>query len=157
MGFGGHAMAAGLQIEAHKLGRFRTHFEAAVAARSDAAALIPRLTIDCELYFEEIAARMVDEIERLQPFGSQNPPPLFMAQDIEVTSAQTIGQRHRRLKLRQRGGRRQSFNAIWFNVDPERPFHKSYRQIAFRLQWNRWNGSKTIQLLMEAVSGGGDT
>jgi single-stranded-DNA-specific exonuclease len=155
-GYGGHAMAAGLQIEAHKLESFRARFEAAVADRSDAVALIPQLVIDCELYFEEIAARLVDEIEHLQPFGSNNPPPLFMAQDIEVISAQTIGQRHRRLKLRQGGNRRQKFNAIWFNVDPEQPFHRTYRQIAFRLQWNRWNGSKTIQLLMEAVSGGED-
>jgi single-stranded-DNA-specific exonuclease len=153
-GFGGHAMAAGLQIEAHKLESFRTRFEAAVAARSDSTTLIPQITIDCELYFEEIAARLVDELEGLQPFGSANPAPLFMAQDIEVISAQTIGQRHRRLKLRQRGDRRRSFNAIWFNVDPDHPFHKGYNQIAFRLQWNRWNGSKKIQLLMEAVSGG---
>jgi single-stranded-DNA-specific exonuclease len=153
-GFGGHAMAAGLQIEAHKLESFRTRFEAEVAARSDATTMIPRITIDCELYFKEIAARLVDELEGLQPFGSDNPAPLFMAQDIEVISAQTIGQRHRRLKLRQVGDRRRSFNAIWFNVDPDHPFHKGYNQIAFRLQWNRWNGSKTIQLLVEAVSGG---
>jgi single-stranded-DNA-specific exonuclease len=156
-GFGGHAMAAGLQIEADKLEPFRDHFEAAVAAHGADADLTPRLDLDCELFFEEIGPRMVNEIEGLQPFGSDNPSPLFMAQDIEVVSAQKIGMSHRRLKLRQKGNRRQSFNAIWFNVDPEKhPFHKTYAQIAFRLQWNRWNGSKTIQFLMVAVSGGGE-
>lgn len=157
LGFGGHAMAAGLQIEAVELEPFRAHFEAAVAAQSAGVDLPPRLDLDCELFFEEIAPRMVNELENLQPFGSDNPAPLFMAQDIEVVSAQKIGQRHRRLRLRQRGNRRQAFNAIWFNVDPdEHPFHQTYAQIAFRLQWNRWNGSKSIQLLMEAVSGGGE-
>ena len=154
IGFGGHAMAAGLQIEADRVKAFQSHFEAAVAVQSEGVELTPRLELDCELYFEEIAPRLVNELEGLQPFGSDTPTPLFMAQDIEVVSAQSIGQRHRRLKLRQRGNRRQSFNAIWFNVDAELPFHKRYNQIAFRLQWNRWNGTKTIQLLMEAVSGG---
>jgi single-stranded-DNA-specific exonuclease len=154
--FGGHAMAAGLQLEADRLARFEKHFEAAVAASSVGADLTPRLSIDCELYFNEITPRLVDEIEALQPFGSGNPPPLFMAQDIVVATSQTVGQRHRRFKLRQRGNRRESFNAIWFNVDPGNPYHKRYNQIAFRLQWNRWNGTQNIQLLIEAVSGGSE-
>ncbi|MDJ0780652.1 MAG: single-stranded-DNA-specific exonuclease RecJ [Desulfosarcinaceae bacterium] len=153
-GYGGHAMAAGLQLDARRLDAFRNHFEAAVQAHSGDADLSARLAIDCELYFQEIAPRLVDELENLQPFGSENPAPLFMAQDIVVLSAQTIGQRHRRLKLRQRGNRRERFNAIWFNVEADQPFHKRYTQIAFRLQWNRWNGAKTIQLQLEAVSGG---
>jgi single-stranded-DNA-specific exonuclease len=152
--FGSHAMAAGLQLEADRLARFEKKFEEAVAASSVDADLTPRLSIDCELYFNEITPRLVDEIEALQPFGSGNQPPLFMAQDIVVVASQTVGQRHRRFKLRQRGNRRESFNAIWFNVDPGNPFHKRYNQIAFRLQWNRWNGTQTIQLLIEAVSGG---
>jgi single-stranded-DNA-specific exonuclease len=152
--FGGHAMAAGLQIEADRLPQFEKHFAAAVATQSAGADLTPRLTIDCELYFNEITPLLVNEIEDLQPFGSDNPAPLFLAQDIEVVSAQTIGQRHRRLKLRQRGNRKAVLSAIWFNTDPGHPFDKRYNQIAFRLQWNRWNGSQTIQLLMEAVSGG---
>ncbi|MEJ2641917.1 MAG: DHHA1 domain-containing protein, partial [Desulfosarcinaceae bacterium] len=153
--FGGHAMAAGLQLEADRLAPFETHFAATVAAYGAEADLTPQLSIDCELYFSQITPRLVDEIEGLQPFGSENPAPLFMAQDIVVIASQAIGQHHRRFKLRQRGNRREAFNAIWFNVDPDDPLHKRYNQIAFRLQWNRWNGSQTIQLLIEAVSGGG--
>jgi single-stranded-DNA-specific exonuclease len=152
--YGGHAMAAGLQLEADRLARFEAQFEAAVASLSADADLTPQISIDCELYFDEITPRLVDEIESLQPFGNTNPPPLFMAQDIVVVASQAIGQRHRRFKLRQRGNRGEPFNAIWFNADPEYPSHKGYNQIAFRLQWNRWNGTQTIQLLIEAVSGG---
>jgi single-stranded-DNA-specific exonuclease len=152
--FGGHAMAAGLQLEVDRLARFEAHFESAVAANSADTDLTPRLSIDCELYFNEITHRLVDEIESLQPFGSGNPPPLFMTQNIVVVASQTIGQRHRRFKLRQRGNHGEVFNAIWFNVAPDDPFYKHYNQIAFRLQWNRWNGTRTIQLLIEAVSGG---
>jgi single-stranded-DNA-specific exonuclease len=40
-------------------------------------------------------------------------------------------------------------NAIHFNIDTAAPFYENLDQIAYRLRWNRWNGKKTIQIIIE--------
>jgi len=41
------------------------------------------------------------------------------------------------------------FNAINFNIDTRVPFNDKFEKMAFRVRWNRWNGSKTVQLVVE--------
>jgi single-stranded-DNA-specific exonuclease len=53
------------------------------------------------------------------------------------------------MTLTQAGHRgEKAMKAIQFNVDPgERP--DRFDKIAYRLKWNRWNGKKIPQLLIE--------
>jgi hypothetical protein len=40
-------------------------------------------------------------------------------------------------------------NAIQFQINPDRPLPKHFSQLAFRLQWNRWNGRRRLQIVVE--------
>ena len=42
-------------------------------------------------------------------------------------------------------------NAIHFNIDPYLSEKNFFETIVFRLRWNRWNGNKTIQIIIEDV------
>ena len=42
-----------------------------------------------------------------------------------------------------------SIAAIQFNVNPNKALPDAFARVAFRLQWNRWNGRKVAQLVIE--------
>ncbi len=148
--FGGHSMAAGLTIKAENLIEFQEAFENAVSRLSRPDDQIPKLTIDTEMNFDDISAKLIDEIENISPFGIQNPEPLFMASDIKVLSSKIVGKNHRKMVLAQGSGRsHKSINAICFNAAENLLTESGFARLAFRLRWNRWNNNKSIQLIIE--------
>ncbi|MDP4858314.1 MAG: DHHA1 domain-containing protein, partial [Desulfobacterales bacterium] len=148
--FGGHGMAAGLGIRTENISAFKAAFEQAAATASVDIDPAPEIRIDCVLDFERITDQLIDEIDALQPFGSGNSQPLFMAGDVQVMHSQIVGARHRRMRLTQSGTGR-SFPAIQFNVDPSQALPERLKKIAFHLQWNRWNGGKSAQMVIEEI------
>ena len=148
--FGGHAMAAGLTIRTENLIDFQRALEKAVSQMAHPDDHIRKLTVDTEICFDDISAKLMDEIESISPFGIQNPEPLFMARNIKVLSSRMVGQHHRKMTLTQ-GDRRsaKSINAICFNAAKNLLSATSFARLAFRLRWNRWNGNKRIQLVIE--------
>jgi single-stranded-DNA-specific exonuclease len=150
---GGHAQAAGLRVKTDRLPAFQLAFEEAVRSVSGPEVFIPRITIDAVLNFEEISEDLVDQLESLMPYGSGNPEPLFMARDVAVVSSTWVGNNHRRMTLRQPGrGAGVSVRAIQFNADPGSATQTRFARMAFKLRWNRWNGSRTVQLVVENVA-----
>ena len=148
--FGGHSMAAGLTIKAKNLMEFQRMFELTVTGMVRSDDRTPRLTVDTEIHFDDISAKLIDEIENLSPFGTDNPEPVFMAQNIKVVSSKIVGKNHRRMVLAhdvQPSGK--PVPAIRFNATDNLLKETTFSRIAFRLRWNRWNGNKTVQLVIE--------
>jgi single-stranded-DNA-specific exonuclease len=151
-GFGGHAMAAGLQIREENIADFQNAFENEIQRTSSPEILVPAIQIDSELEFGVISDDLIDELELLMPFGAGNPEPLFLARDVKVVSSKIVGQNHRRMVLSQTSGyATPTIPAIHFNVndDDQKKFH--FHQMVFRLQWNRWNGKKSAQIVVEEL------
>jgi single-stranded-DNA-specific exonuclease len=149
-GFGGHAMAAGLQIREENIADFQNAFESEIQRTSSPETLVPAIQIDSELDVGAISDDLLDELELLMPFGVGNPEPLFLARDVKVISSKIVGQNHRRMVLSQTSGyATATIAAIHFNVndDDAKKFH--FDQMVFRLHWNRWNGKKTAQIVVE--------
>jgi single-stranded-DNA-specific exonuclease len=95
----------------------------------------------------------VNQLESLMPYGSGNPEPLFMARDVAVVSSTWVGNNHRRMTLRQPGrGAGVSLKAIQFNADPGSAAQTHFARMTFKLRWNRWNNSRTVQLVVENVA-----
>jgi single-stranded-DNA-specific exonuclease len=149
--FGGHAMAAGLGIRTENISTFKAAFEQAVASAGADINPVQEIRIDCVLDFEQITEQLIDDIDALQPFGSGNTEPLFMAGDVQIKQSKIVGDRHRRLLLTQSGAGR-SFPAIQFNIDPNQALPKRLKKIAFHLQWNRWNGGKSAQMVIDEIA-----
>jgi len=148
--FGGHAMAAGLQIREEKIADFQDAFEKEIQRTTSPETLIPALQIDSELDFTTISDGLIDELELLMPFGAGNPEPLFLARNVKVTNSRIVGKSHRRMILSQASGyTTATIPAIQFNADDEdaKKFH--FDHIVFRLHWNRWNGKKSAQIVVE--------
>ncbi|MGD8460376.1 MAG: single-stranded-DNA-specific exonuclease RecJ [Desulfobacterales bacterium] len=148
--FGGHTMAAGLTIKMENVIEFQKAFEIAISQIVQPVHQTPKLTVDTEVDFDDLSDVLVDEIENISPFGTQNPEPLFMTRNITVRSSKIVGNNHRRMVLTQGAGQsHKSINAICFNATDNLLRKTAFARIAFRLRWNRWNNNKTIQLIIE--------
>jgi len=148
--FGGHALAAGLKIREENIANFQIAFEQAVRDVSQPEDLLPKVQIDGELDFAAISADLIDQMESLMPFGTGNPEPLFMSSNVKVISSKIVGKNHRRMVLRQSFARNiPPLQAIHFNVDDRMAQQNSFEKMVFKLRWNRWNGNKTAQIVVE--------
>jgi single-stranded-DNA-specific exonuclease len=147
--FGGHSMAAGLKIRQENIADFKNAFENSIQSKMESEDLVQTINIDSELDFRAISDGLIDELESLMPYGTGNPEPLFVSSNIRVVSSKILGQRHRRMILRQSSRpNTPSFQAIHFNIDDRSAREKSFANVVFKLQWNRWNGQKTAQLVI---------
>ena len=142
--FGGHAMAAGLTIDANDLDAFSGALEAAVADSAEPGAFEQRLLTDGPLAPGEIDLDLVREIDQAV-WGQGFPPPLF-SDVAEVLSQRLVGERHLRLELRLRAGR---FAAIAFGRTEPLP---ARALIAFRVARNDYQGLASLQLVVEACA-----
>lgn len=147
--FGGHAMAAGLKVNAADLDRFRDRFESEVAERLPDGPVLEPLEIDAEVDLSAVDQRMMDNFERLKPFGNGNPEPLLMATDLVAEATRIVGDRHRKFVLRQNGANPAArIPAIEFNSGPDVALPERLARIAFHLRWNHWNGNRTLQAVV---------
>jgi single-stranded-DNA-specific exonuclease len=147
--FGGHRMAAGLSIRHQNIDKLQNAFES-VVSRMLSEPICPSIEIDCEIELGQISGQLLDELEYLSPFGTGNPQPVFMARQVNVTTAVTVGRGHRRMVLCQPNACTPPVSAIQFNIEPDDARLHWFENLAFRLQWNRYRGEKEIQLVVEA-------
>ncbi len=149
-GYGGHAMAGGLEIKQEKIYAFHRAFNDHVAKITAEKPSVPHLDIHGRIHFDEIRPALIDEIERFQPFGNHNPEPLFIASDVSVLSTVPVGEKHRRLVLTSHSGETDtSLMAMHFHAGTGTDYPGRFKHLVFRLQWNRWNNSKTPQIIIE--------
>lgn len=146
---GGHAMAAGVTLAADALGAFRAFLEetlgsAVAAARSDHALLIDGATTA-----SAATPELVNIVARAGPFGAGNPEPVLALPSHVVIYAETVGDRHVRVRLRSKDGA--VLPAIAFRAAGQalglalmqcrgRAVHA-----AGNLFLDRWNGSERVE------------
>lgn len=147
--FGGHRLAAGLTVRTENIRRLQSAFEAAVNDLMPASQEGPCLEIDTEIQFDEINPQLMAELNSMEPFGTDNPSPIFAAREVFVDSAAMVGNLHRRMSLWQTSNSGGPIDAIQFNLAPDTPRADRFERLAFRLQWNRYRGTKRIQIIVE--------
>ena len=96
--FGGHPMACGLSIEEDKLDEFRTKVNQ--NSRLTEEDFVKKILIDSSFYVDKIDFDLIEEIERLRPFGKDNPRPILGDRDLEIIFAKMIGKNKNVLKLK---------------------------------------------------------
>jgi single-stranded-DNA-specific exonuclease len=150
--YGGHSMAAGLKIEPANIDKFNDALIQAVEKQTPASGFRPQIAVDARIDFTAITGNLADEIETLMPFGEGNPEPLFMTTNIKILSSSTVGQHHCRMRLMQTTDKqRRTLSAIVFNMNAQEVKASECTEIIFRLHWNRWQNTRSLQLVIEAI------
>lgn len=148
--YGGHTGAAGLTLPKHALDSFIQDFNSYVSQHIPESELTPTLTIDLELSPEMLHIHLAEELNQMEPFGHQNPKPIFCCQHLEIESLRTVGQDGQHLKLSFRTPQ-DSVGAIAFSqghlVEQIRPGDLVHA--AFHLSINEWKGRRKLDLMIK--------
>ena len=103
--FGGHAHAAGLTLPAASLETFRDRLQAWAGERLTPEDMCPTVEVDALLTLPEIDEDLWAALERIAPFGMDNPRPLFALRGVQLAGPpQLWKEKHLKLVVKQ-GGR----------------------------------------------------
>ena len=98
--FGGHAHAVGFALPAENVEKLRRHLDAYARTYLTTADFEPQLQYDSELPLGEITPELQQALALLEPFGMENPQPLFTARGCRLmTPAQILKDKHVRLRV----------------------------------------------------------
>ncbi len=155
---GGHAMAAGLSLRPEQLEAFRDHMEAATAGAGVHLEEARMLDIDAALAPGAASADLLARVERLGPFGSAAPEPLFAIPNARAEGGRRVGDTHVAFELVGENGSR--LRAIAFRVADQAEgaavFRREALHVAGRLKADTWRGANAVQLevvdMAQAVS-----
>lgn len=145
--FGGHSAAAGVRLRPSALEGFRAAINEYSREIFRTRDMTPEVMIDADVEPGEWGARFFEDLQRLQPFGAENPSPIFRMRNLTPTRPpRIVGQNHLRLSL-QAGT--QTVPAIGFGMghlltlfdSPELPVN-----VLFRPSENTWQGQTTLEL-----------
>ncbi len=151
--FGGHRMAAGVELGADAVEPFR----AALAAHAGAALapedLRPVERVDAVVPGGLLGLHLAEEIERLRPFGMGNPQPTLLVPAARFSQVAAMGEggEHSRFTLVTAGGARS--RGVAFRSPPRdlAPAQAESHDIALRLESNRWNGMVEPRVVLRAL------
>ncbi len=97
--YGGHAQAAGLTLPADAVEALRTRLNAVIRENCDESCFIPRAEYDLELPFSCWSLEAISWLDRLEPTGCENPPPVFLIRNASLQGRRRVGQNGAHLKL----------------------------------------------------------
>jgi len=145
---GGHAMAAGLSIEEQKLEDFRKNFARYVLENTSEEERQPRLIYDAEIRFSQLSLHFLSSYELLQPFGSNNPQPIFVSRGVDLDRPVfTMKNNHLRLTLSQDYHVR---DAVFFGGG-EHPLPAPPWDIAFTIDRNTFRDKTNLQIVIRDI------
>lgn len=151
--FGGHAMAAGLSLEAARLDDFRQAFLAELERQLDETMLTGVLETDGELGPDDFNLALSELLRDAGPWGQGFPEPLFDGL-FQVVSQRVVGERHLKLSLRPQAGG-PVVDAIAFSqVERFVPAVGDRVRVVYRLDSNEYQGMLSLQLVVEWMEPG---
>ena len=146
--YGGHVLAAGLSIDKDRISEFRDKINEYAETIEP---IVGVLHIDCKLNPAGIDVDMVSSLQILEPYGAENPQPLFGLYGMVVSAVHGVGNgKHTRLSLKKNGV---SLSAIMFSVAPEDlPYVMGDKvDVAVKLTENEYQGKTQVSIQVKDI------
>ena len=151
--FGGHKMAAGVELEADAVDAFRRALAAHAAAALSPDDLIPVERVDAVVPGGDLGLDLAEDLELLRPFGMGNPQPTLLVPAARFERVTGMGEEkeHSRFTLVTAGGAKS--RGVAFRSPPRdlAPAKERAHDIALRLEKNRWNGVEEPRVILRAL------
>lgn len=148
--FGGHAMAAGLRLEASQFEPLRKHLLKHSADALTPEELEQKLHVDVGVTLPEVTMELTLLLERLEPFGSGNRQPVLACDGVELSGqAWRFGRGGRHLSFHASQGGRTLRVLGWGKGDLANPLTRAATcAIAFTPKLNDFKGKVSIELTL---------
>lgn len=149
-GFGGHAMAGGLSFSQHSFDEVKSALCKTVKEMSQGKDLKPFINVDLELMPDDIHIDLVEQISQLEPFGMDNPSPVFAIKNLKIKEKRLMGEAKNHLRLTCNAGTSE-FNCIRWKQGDVSLVNGDVLDIAFHPQINEYNGNTSVQLIIDDI------
>ncbi len=150
---GGHHQAGGFSVSYESVHLLEDELSR-VYERLSIEAHEPEMLVDASITVGEITNSFVRDLERLQPFGTGNPKPLFLISEAPVQSVSLFGKAKEHLKILLEKPDGRTIEAVSFFAS-EKLFEKSNGAISLSLVANIersfFLGRETIRLRIEDI------
>ena len=98
--FGGHTYAAGLSMKIENVKEFTRRFENFVAQHILPEQTSAVINIDAEINFKDITHRFFADLKKFNPFGPENPKPIFYTPHVyDYGTSKVVGREQEHIKL----------------------------------------------------------
>ncbi|WP_270455970.1 single-stranded-DNA-specific exonuclease RecJ [Allisonella histaminiformans] len=147
---GGHKMAAGFSIREENIPAFRKAINDYAARVLSPEDFIPELELEKYLPLRELTPRFIHELEILEPFGCDNPRPLFASKNLHVNYTRHMGKdnKHFKCMFEQDNISRQG---IFWNTGISSPCRNGdIVSAAYRAEIHEWYG-ENVQLICKDI------
>lgn len=149
--FGGHELAAGLTIKAENIAAFREKINSLSKESLEDNMLVPTIMLDAAIKVPYITIETVHDINRLQPFGVDNPNPAFAVRNIKIHKISVMSEgKHLRMTLFKDG---KYLDSVGFGMGEY--YHHleegDYIDVAFALDINDYKGFQNVQLILKDI------
>ncbi len=113
--FGGHTLAAGFTVNDDKIDAFRQRINE-YADKLDV--FYPVMTLDCKINPAKIDMGFVESLSALEPFGAENPQPMFCICNVIIKNIRAIGTKlnHIRITFEKKG---QQYAGVYFGMSTD--------------------------------------
>jgi single-stranded-DNA-specific exonuclease len=152
--FGGHSLSAGVSLPAANLGAFRDRLHALAEGVVSDEPIVPVLDVDAEVDGALWRFDLVDQIGRLEPFGRENPEPVFVTRGAMVLDPRRMGREGATFGMHVRlPGTTVPLKAVWFRNGgwAERLSTGDEVDIAYTPRINEWNGRVSVELMLHDI------
>lgn len=147
IGYGGHPQAAGLTLKPKRITQFRNAISKTIG--SVERITISSLSVDAYVPLADLSLELVDDIERLAPFGAGNPPLVFVSERLKITDHKIIGREDEHLSLILSDETERDYKVIWWNGAGklvQKPMGDFLFDLAYSVRSSNYRGKQQIQI-----------
>ena len=153
---GGHKMAGGFSIEENKIEEFKNYIIKKFNTKNNNKIDKNNLYLDCLISPSALNFDFYQKVDQLSPFGSGNPEPKFILENLKVIKSLVVGKNHVKSILVSKDG--STIKTISFNshdTDIGQFLLNNKRNIfniAGKLSLNEWKGEKNVEFIIDDIS-----
>ena len=153
---GGHKMAAGFTIEENKIEEFKNFINNRFSKVKKNLEKNNILFFDSKISPSALNEDFFSEINSLSPFGSGNPEPRFVIENLKLLKSSIVGEKHIKALLSAPDGsviKSVTFNAVKTNLETYL-LSKNQKKINIvgKLSLNEWKGQKNVEFIIDDIS-----
>ncbi|MDB3986664.1 single-stranded-DNA-specific exonuclease RecJ [bacterium] len=144
---GGHNMAAGFTLEKSNLKIFEKFINSKYSDIKEASNYT--FKYDSEISSTAFNKNFFNDIKKIEPFGNENPIPIFFLRDLKVIKPIILKNKHISLILKSKIGysiKSISFNSVNTKIGEYLLNYKKNLNVLGEINENFWNGKNTLQL-----------
>ena len=147
---GGHHMAAGFSLFEKNFSKFKIFIQNDYIKKK--VVFDKSYYYDSELSFHGLNQNFLNDLNKIEPFGTDNPTPTFLFKDLKVIKYSILKEKHFSCILKSRNG--SSINSICFDsinthIGEHFQNYKKYFNVIGQINENFWNNKKSLQLIIK--------